>query len=180
MPKIIENLREQLLREARRQIDTVGYGKTTVRSIAAGCGVGVGTVYNYFTSKDMLIAAFVLEDWNKSISEMRKKSSPDAKTQIFLIYDTLSRFIGEHKALFCDKDATKAFALSFADKHEILRLQIAEQIMPLCERSDVDNKEILGEVVAEIIITFTASGAACEDIYQAINKLLFTKQNKNI
>ena len=33
----------------------------TVRSVAAGCGVAVGTVYNYFSSKDMLIAAFMLE-----------------------------------------------------------------------------------------------------------------------
>ena len=48
MPKIIKNLESKLLEEARRQILEFGYGAVTVRSVAAACGVGVGTVYNYF------------------------------------------------------------------------------------------------------------------------------------
>ncbi len=48
MPKIIENLRERLLAEAKRQVMESGYANTTVRSIAKACGVGTGTVYNYF------------------------------------------------------------------------------------------------------------------------------------
>ena len=35
MPKIIENLRNQLIEEARRQINMFGYEKTTIRSVAA-------------------------------------------------------------------------------------------------------------------------------------------------
>ena len=46
MPKIIENLRERLLVEARLQVNQLGYGQITVRGIASACGVGVGTVYN--------------------------------------------------------------------------------------------------------------------------------------
>ena len=56
MPKIIENLREQLLSEAKKQVKERGYAATTVRSVAKACGLGTGTVYNYFKSKDMLIA----------------------------------------------------------------------------------------------------------------------------
>ena len=63
MPKIIENIREALLVEAKRQIAERGYQNTTIRSVAKECGVAVGTVYNYFKSKDMLIASFILEDW---------------------------------------------------------------------------------------------------------------------
>ena len=56
MPKIIENLEKRLIAEAKRQIAESGYGATTIRSVAKGCNVGVGTVYNYFPSKDALIA----------------------------------------------------------------------------------------------------------------------------
>ena len=42
MPKIIENIREQLLQEVKRQIAENGYGKTTIRSVAGACGLGVG------------------------------------------------------------------------------------------------------------------------------------------
>ena len=61
MPKIIENLKERLLTEAKVQIDRDGYESVTIRSIAKGCGVGVGTVYNYFPSKEALIANLLLQ-----------------------------------------------------------------------------------------------------------------------
>ena len=50
MPKIIENLKDRLIAEAEKQIAESGYGAVTIRSVAKACGVGVGTVYNYFPS----------------------------------------------------------------------------------------------------------------------------------
>ena len=63
MPKIIANIREKLLEEAKKQVLEQGYAAMSIRSVASACGVGVGTVYNYFESKDILIANFMLEDW---------------------------------------------------------------------------------------------------------------------
>ena len=62
MPKIIENIKEQIIEEAKRQLFENGYAKTTIRSVAKACGIGVGTIYNYFPSKEMLISAFMLDD----------------------------------------------------------------------------------------------------------------------
>ena len=59
MPKIIENVREQLLAEAKKQVFEHGYADTTIRSVARACGLGVGTVYNYFSSKEMLIGKVI-------------------------------------------------------------------------------------------------------------------------
>ena len=72
MPKIIENIRQNLLEEARRQVLQEGYSALTVRSVAAACGISVGTVYNYFPSKDMLIASFMLEDWQLCLDKIEK------------------------------------------------------------------------------------------------------------
>jgi len=63
MPKIIENLQQKLIEEARKQAEAGGYAAVTIRSVAKACGVGVGTVYNYFPSKDALLAAYMLEGW---------------------------------------------------------------------------------------------------------------------
>ena len=72
MPKIIENIKEQIIEEAKKQLFENGYSKTTIRSVAAACGIGVGTMYNYFSSKDMLISTFMLEDWKNCTLQMKK------------------------------------------------------------------------------------------------------------
>ena len=74
MPKIIENLQSRLIEEAKRQIEESGYAALTIRSVAKGCGVGVGTVYNYFSSKDDLIATYMLSDWNQCIAAINAVS----------------------------------------------------------------------------------------------------------
>ena len=75
MPKIIPNIREQLLREAKRQLMEQGYGKTTIRSVANACNLGTGTVYNYFKSKDMLVATFMAEDWKACLAHAKNQTS---------------------------------------------------------------------------------------------------------
>ena len=75
MPKIIEDLEGKLLAEARRQIEESGYGAMTVRSVAKACGVGVGTVYNYFPSKDALVATYMLADWKTCVAAIEAVST---------------------------------------------------------------------------------------------------------
>ena len=92
MPKIIQNVKQQLLSEAKRQIAERGYSNTTVRSVASGCGVGVGTVYNYFPSKDMMIATFMLKDWQECIHDVSVMDAKDAKLRLEGIYGALKAF----------------------------------------------------------------------------------------
>lgn len=99
MPKVIENVREQLLKEARNQVAKNGYRKTTVRSVAGACNIAVGTVYNYFKSKDMLIASFMADDWIQCIDNIKSRPSPDAETALHNIYDGLLSFSKKHEAL---------------------------------------------------------------------------------
>ena len=60
MPKIIPGLRDRLVEEAERQLVTGGYTALTIRSVAKACHVAVGTVYNYFSSKEEFVASALL------------------------------------------------------------------------------------------------------------------------
>ena len=169
MPKIIENVREQLLGEAKRQIAKKGYGKTTIRSVASACGFGVGTVYNYFKSKDMLIASFMVEDWQESLSKMEKKSTSDVKDFVENIYLSLREFAKAHAGLFCDEDAARVFAAASSERHKLLRNQLSALLVPKCNHS---NREFLAEFIAESLLTWTMADKSFEEIYSVIKLLL--------
>ena len=169
MPKIIENVREQLLAEAKKQIAERGYAKTTIRSVAGACKVGVGTVYNYFPSKDMLIASFMEEDWSRSLEKIKKEyTSP--RERLSDIYEMLVDFARAHKVLFTDSDAEAVFHSVSSQRHKLLRDQIADFVRPACR--EAQEGDFLAEFIAEALLTWTMAGKPFDEIYKMIEKLL--------
>lgn len=168
MPKIIENVREQLLAEAKRQISDKGYAKTTIRSVAAACSLGIGTVYNYFPSKDMLIASFMTEDWKTCLSVLNTEGT--AEEILRGIYLALCDFSKSHSKLFSDRDAKNVFAAVFSEWHPVLRGQIAEIILPLCKNSE--NPLFLSDFIAESLLSWTMESKSFDEQYNVLKKLL--------
>ena len=169
MPKIIENVRELLLDTAKKQIEERGYANTTIRSVAGECGLAVGTVYNYFRSKDMLIATFVVEDWNSYLSDIRGADFTDPRNALQNIYDALINFSQKHRSLFSDPEAAKVYSAVFSERHKMLRGQIAEIITPLCH---AENADFTAEFVAESLLTWTVAGKDFDSIYIILDKIL--------
>ncbi len=55
--------KEEILKTSRELIRRQGWSAVSIRSVAAGCGVSVGSIYNYFDSKTDLIGATVESVW---------------------------------------------------------------------------------------------------------------------
>ena len=168
MPKLIENVSQQLLAEARRQVAQQGYAKTTVRSVAGACGIAVGTVYNYFPSKEILIASFVAEDWRKALADIRKQGGETAESRLRAVYDGLLAFAEKHHDLFADPDAAKAVSGALLPRHLQLREQLAELIEPVAPSGD----GFTARFIAEALLTWTISNTPFERIYQELKKLI--------
>ena len=162
MPKIIENVREQIIAEAKRQVVELGYENTTVRSVASGCGIAVGTVYNYFQSKDMLIASFILQDWLVCIESIESYPKENTKDFLAFIYNSILRFSKKYDPLFKDKEAVKAFNEAFSERHKQIRDQLADLIMP------ITSDRFTSEYVAESLLCWTIAGKSFEDIYRLL------------
>ena len=153
MPKIIENLPERLAEEARRQIEQSGFSAMTIRSVAAACGVGVGTVYNYYPSKEALVATFILEDWNACYSDITAcaESARGREPVLWAIYENLQRFITEHAAVFQDESAAASFTGSFSQYHGMLRNQLAKPLRKFCQtdfQADFIAEKLFRETIA--------------------------------
>lgn len=167
MPKIIENLESRLIEEAKKQIEESGYGAMTIRSVAKACGVGVGTVYNYFSSKEELVATHLLEDWKQCITAIRAVStySDFPRPVALCIYDQLISFAQRHLAIFRDEAAAASFAGSFGKYHGMLRAQLSQPLRKFC------SSDFAADFLAEALLTWTMAGKTFDEIYGMMEKL---------
>ena len=55
--------KEEILKTSRELIQREGWSAINIRSVAAACGVSVGSIYNYFESKAALVSATVESVW---------------------------------------------------------------------------------------------------------------------
>ena len=174
MPKIIENVRAKLLEEARRQIEENGYKETTVRSVAAALSIGLGTLYNYFESKDMLVASFMLEDWNSTMNKMHSRldSALTPHQKLRFIFEGLYEYSEDHKKLFKDPSARKVFSHTMEERHPMLLSQISTMVLPIVDSSDVENKKLLADYISESLLTWSATGRKYDELEPIFNKLI--------
>ena len=165
MPKIIKDLKKNLKAEARRQVMEGGYESMSVRSVAKVCKVGVGTVYNYYCSKDDLIAGFLAEDWQESLERVQvvRNGSTKLKPVLETLYTELDAFAKRFGVVFYaakSKNPTPP-----RQYHESLRAQISKMILPYYP--DVETADF----VAESLITWSVEGRDFTVFYKIVSRL---------
>ena len=70
MPKTIPDLKKKILLAARRRMTESESGSFSIRQLAVDLQVAAGTIFNYFSSKDELMASVILEDWQLCLWKM--------------------------------------------------------------------------------------------------------------
>lgn len=173
MPKIINNVRGMLIEEVQNQITANGYENVTIRSIARECGIGLGTFYNYFKSKDMLIATFLLEDWKERIEIIAEntKDEKDPMVTIHALHREISDFIRAHYIIFSSPSAIKSFNMIGPNYHKFIRDQVATPIYTSCVLAELESPEFLSLFAAESLITWTVAKKDYDEIAPIMKKL---------
>ena len=174
MPKIIENIREKLLEEAKRQVSENGYSAMTIRSVATACGVGTGTVYNYFPSKDMLVASFMLEDWMLCMGSIEQgmAAAEDARAALYCMHRELLTYKNKYTSLFADENAEASYMASSTNRHHLLCEQLAEPLKTWTAKQTKADVVFLAEFIAENMLTLTMAGKDFESIASVLLQLL--------
>lgn len=168
MPKVIEDLALRLSEEARRQVRESGYAALTIRSVAKGCGVGVGTVYNYFPSKESLAASYMLRDWESCYAALldRCSAADDPRTAVYAVYDQLCRFRQEHRELFMDEAAKGSYSSFAGLYHGMLRQGLARPLRRFCA------DDFTAGFLAEALLTWAVEGQDFAQLYAVLAKII--------
>lgn len=178
MPKIIEEVKARLLAEAKRQTLENGYSAMTIRSVVKACGVSVGTFYNYYSSKEALTAAFLLEDWVASLGRMREfcSSGADAMSVFSRIYSELLGFESKYERLFSDHSARMNASSEFYSRHILLRGQISDLIKNVCQSQSNCYSDFLPSFIAESLVTWSVESVPFCDIAGVLGQLFADRQ----
>ena len=167
VPKLIENLKEKLLDEAKKQLMDVGYEAMMISSLAKACGVGVGTVYNYYPSKEAILNACISEDWEKrmEVIENVAKYSPSYDAVIHCVYDQIVIFSQEHRYIFRESsNSDNVYAITMRHT-KALSDRVAVALRKFCES---DAQALL---IAEAMVTWMSTGKSYEDIRNGVSRM---------
>lgn len=153
MPKLIANAEQTILQTAREQLFAHGYKRLTLRKVAAGCGIAVGTIYNYYTGKEMLVANIMLQDWAEVISAMQSgcAGASTIEAGVGSVYSAIARFAQTYRGVW-QEYGSGATPPEFAGSHSMLRAQIAEPLAALITRLDSADDAALTPLLAEMVL----------------------------
>ena len=176
MPKILENVKERIVEEARKQVESPGYSAMTIRSLAKELKIATGTIYNYFPSKQMIVATFMMEEWQTTMNRIKAEcdKAENYRDILSAAYNGILDYCNAHISLFEDKEARVGFADAYPGKKNILISQIAELFEPVCVKKAVNYTPHTSEFLAESLMLWVTGHKDLEELY-IITKTLFNE-----
>lgn len=185
MPKIYEDLRKQILKHAKEIIVKNGYRKLNMRDVASKSGIAIGTIYNYFPTKDALVSEVMYGYWMDFILETKRiaNTQDDLFTKLRSIYKILEEFIDIFKEnwLKLDKNENGMTKEHYKQKNEIIHFFmeiIQEAVKEQRKKSKMDNDinisdEDLAEFIAHNIMMIAQIRELKYDTFERILKQYF-------
>lgn len=180
MPKVLEHMRETILLAAREALLHSGYDALTMRGVARACGIAVGTMYNYFPSKEMLAAAVMLEDWQQVCADMRAdcERADSAGAGLTAIYGRIARFYDSYRDVWAGYSFSASARMEFSARHHLLVRQLSDIMRPLLSRFDIDASGAVGTFFAENILVCAGNSEMTFPAFLSIAERIYTNLNE--
>lgn len=158
MPKIIENLRSELINTGKSLLIEKGYKALTMREVASASNIALGTVYNYFSSKDEMVASIMMLDWIRVFSKQSSYTDADSPIDgLRIIYEDIEEFSSIYRGVWKEYGSTSGLT---SDRHSLLVKQIHEYVKAVFDKFGVSDKDNVSLFISETIL----SSAVREDV----------------
>ncbi len=192
MPKNLNNVKEDILSVTRQLIKETGYSELNIRNIAARCGVATGTVYNYYSSKNQIIAEILLTEWNLMLRRIDQniKASVTAIDKLEIIYNELNNFMinvhGEWFQTHPIENTEDMNVNKISEKRKLLRNQISEKVFKVIDNGKGGSKkpensnEVMDtcDIISHILISYSNEEAEFSRLEPSLTALLDLLENR--
>jgi len=175
MPKIIENVKENIIKEGKRLLIKDSYKGLSIRDITTACNIGTGTFYNYFPGKKELISEifrFELNELLASMDEIKLKNI-SLREKIKEVYTILNTFLAHYINIFYEiasvnkntYDHSPHFSILFSKVNEIIENEKNNQATYL----NIDSKKLAQFIVFNIIYISQNNFMTIDELCNLIN-----------
>lgn len=184
--------KEEILKISRDMIQQQGWSAVNIRSVAAACGVSVGSIYNYFDSKAELMGAVVESVWHEIFHRPEDESMfQDTQTCIAWIYERMEYGCKQYPGFFT------LHSLGFMQEEKSdgkRRMQRTWQhiLDELCSvlkrdtkiRADAFTEQFTAETFADVLFSLMLSALLRQDynpgaVLEIIRRTLYEKADRN-
>lgn len=178
--------KEAILKASQKLACETGVQSINIRSVAARCGVSVGSVYNYFPSKADLIAQTVKTVWedifHKASQTRPRTSFIDCVTWLF---DTIQNGSAEYPSFFTlhsirfaveDKEKGRVVMNHYFlhIKNSLLQTLLSDKSVKKNVFTDLFTQAAFVDFVFSNIISLSMQNAKnCDTLTEIIRRLIF-------
>ena len=143
MPKIYDDLKETILKEAKVIILSKGYRKLSMREVAKASGIAVGTIYNYFPTKDTLMSELMYQYWLEFVATIQEAEQEDCElfAKFKRIYTILESFLDIFKDTWLKLNNNEK---GMTKEHHKQKQEVVDLFVDTLEKAIISHKEKKG------------------------------------
>ena len=169
-----ERRREEIILAARRVFFENGFERSKMEDIASQAGIGKGTIYGYFSSKEELFETMICHNINEYKARLLdiSSSSESFPEKIRSLLNYHYDFLSENLDIF-DLINKGNMISEPIRKHLIREQEDFLNILDIMLKKAIENKELRDDIDNEITLLFILGG-----INQICGKRFFLDQKK--
>lgn len=174
MPKIIPDLEASLIQAARKSLLDSESHDISIRDLARECGTAVGTVYNYFPSKEALIAKAMMGDWLECCRSMKEDAGVEDRPldAIRATVAALRRFTSRYAPMWKKYAVEQKTPVNLETRHNQIIAEISEAVNETLVRFDLLYDRHLPEIVAELVLLASRTEDGFERLAPVLERIL--------
>lgn len=168
MPKIIPNIRENIIKSAHRQLNEGGYARLSLREIAKDCNIALGTTYHYFQNKQDLAIAVLNDDWEKEVVQKVHYDTAvlSAEDASVVLFEALYAYCLKYQYLLLERRAGDDIFISMDLRFNNLIENLIPLLRELLTAYHIKETDAMLKTLSEVMISLSARNTSTQDFHQ--------------